>query len=288
MTPKRVLVTGATGLLGRALLERLADGPFETIGLARSAPHGISADLREHEGAHAAAAVRPDAVVHLAGSAGGDETALERSNVTATANLIEVLSDARPYVVVAGSAAEYGEPPDGIIRDDSPTAPLTPYGRAKVRQTELAQRECERHGMPLTIARPFNVVARDLPQTTALGNFRHQLLAQSGSPRTLRCGRLDVVRDYVSATFVADALARLLELEEPPAVLNVCSGVGIELRAIVDVAAELLGTELELEQDPALAAIPAAERVVGDPSRLRSLGLEYRPTARQLAGVLLQ
>jgi GDP-4-dehydro-6-deoxy-D-mannose reductase len=271
-------------------LKRFSDLPFETISVARSAREGqVRADLVDSDGARAAAAVRPDAIVHLAGSTTGDESELEESNLVATRNLLRALAELelRPYVIVAGSAAEYGQPDDEVLDEDSRLAPLTAYGRVKAAQTSLAQEECARMEIPLTVARPFNIVSHDLPASTALGNVRHQLLTQDGSPRKLRCGRLDVVRDYVSAAFVADAIARLLELADPPAVLNVCSGVGIELRAIVDAVGEAVGADLEIEQDDALAAIPAAPRVIGDPARLAAIGLEYRPTPAGLAAILL-
>jgi GDP-4-dehydro-6-deoxy-D-mannose reductase len=290
MTPTRVLVTGATGLVGRAVLKRLSGGPFETIAVARSGQEGqVKADLADPEGARVAATLQPDAVVHLAGRTSGEERELEQSNVVATGNLLRALAELelRPYVVVAGSAAEYGLPDDGILNEASPLAPLTAYGRVKVAQTLLAQTECARTGIPLTVVRPFNIVSSDLPVSTALGNVRHQLLTQDGSPRKLRCGRLDVVRDYISAAFVADAVARLLELSDPPRILNVCSGVGIELRAIVDAVGEALAAELEIEQDETLTAIPAAPRVIGNPARLAGIGLEYRPTPAGLAAVLL-
>jgi GDP-4-dehydro-6-deoxy-D-mannose reductase len=284
-----VLVTGSTGLVGGAVLDALAGGPFETIGAARSPHADIQADLVDPDAARRAAAVRPDAVVHLAGRTTGTQAELEQSNVVATRNLLAALEELglRPYVVLAGSAAEYGQPDDGVLDEDSPLAPLTRYGASKVEQSRLAQEQCARLGAPLTVARLFNIVAPDLPVSTALGNFRQQLLAQSGSPRTLRCGRLDVVRDFVSAAFVAETIRRLLELPEPPPVLNVCSGVGIELRAIVDAMAEALGTELVIEQDQALAAIPAAPSVIGDARRLSSLGLRYDPAPDDLAAVLL-
>lgn len=291
MTPGRVLVTGATGLLGRALLERLSQGPFETIGVARSAPERngfVSADLVDPAGAQAAIAFSPEAIVHLAGTTGADETELVRNNISATRSLLQAVADfgLRPYVIVAGSAAEYEESA-GLIGEDSPVGPVTAYGRIKAAQTELARNECAAAGIPLTVLRPFNVVSPDLPASTALGNMRRQLLAQRGSPRTLRCGRLDVVRDYVTARFVAETIVRLLEVDDRPPVLNVCSGVGIELRAIVDALAGALQTTLEILQDPQLLALPAAPRVVGDPARLARLGLEFRPTPTALASALL-
>jgi nucleoside-diphosphate-sugar epimerase len=282
------VVTGATGLLGRAVFEQLRDA----VGVARSVRTGgrwVSADLTDAEGARRIAALRPEAVVHLAGSTSGRERELERANVESTRVLVRALSQVapRPYVIVAGSAAEYGEPDRELVDEESPIAPLSAYGKVKAAQTRVAQEEAARGRIPLTIVRPFNVVSAGLPRSTALGNFRRQLLEQDGSRRTLQCGRLDVVRDYVTADFVADVIVRLLDIDDRPPVLNVCSGVGIELRAIVEAAADLLGAELEIVEIPELLEIAAARRVVGNPERLARLGLAFRPTAASLAAELL-
>jgi UDP-glucose 4-epimerase len=110
-----------------------------------------------------------------------------------------------------------------------------------------------------------------LGSATALGNIRRQLLGQSGPVRTLTCGRLNVVRDYVPLEVVGRTFATLAAATARPEVVNVCSGVGIAIGEIVDAAAEVLGVSVEVTEDPQLAALPAPDRVVGDPGDLEAL-----------------
>jgi nucleoside-diphosphate-sugar epimerase len=123
-------------------------------------------------------------------------------------------------------------------------------------------------------------VSRHLPPSSALGNLRRQLVAGAGSVRRVRCGRLDVVRDFVPAPAVADAVLRLLRAPAPGQALNLCSGVGIELGAIFEAMARRLGVELDVVVDPELAALPAAPAVIGDPTALRRLLRPRGPSPR--------
>jgi GDP-4-dehydro-6-deoxy-D-mannose reductase len=118
--------------------------------------------------------------------------------------------------------------------------------------------------------------------------MRRQLLGSEGPERTVACGRLDLVRDWVPLPAVAEAILLLLARPAPDQVLNVCSGVGIPVGSILEAMAKRLGVALRVVQTPELLAIPAAPRVVGDPSRLAEVtGLRIAVTAEGLADLLL-
>ena len=275
-----VLVTGAGGLIGTELLP-LLEGAVSSGDRRRcdlSVP-GQAATLVE--------SVRPGTIVHLAGGTSSDRQEVYRKNVLTTVHLLEAaarLGD-RPYCIVLGSAAEYGDASGEPLTESSPLRPVTEYGRAKLAQTALAEAICESAGLPLTILRPFNLVSPRLPPSSPLGNLRDQLLR---GERTVECGRLDVVRDFVPVSAVAEAIRRLVASPAPGQILNVCSGVGIELGGILKAMTERLGVAVRIVQKPELLAIPAAPRVVGDPSRLdRVTGLRIGVTAEGLAGLLL-
>jgi GDP-4-dehydro-6-deoxy-D-mannose reductase len=290
----RLLVTGASGLVGRAVLRALEREPWQVVPTSRS-PSGLpehrSCDLSDPALARELLAeVRPDVVVHLAGGTAATPGELYRNNVLATVHLLEAAArlGAPPYCLVFGSAAEYGDASEEPIAESAPLRPVTDYGRAKAAQTTLAAWLGRARGMPLTVLRPFNLVTHELPATTALGNLRRQLLAGSGAARTIECGRLDIVRDFIPLATVEEAIRRLLEAPAPERTLNLCSGVGIAVGAILDAMAEQLGVTLRVVERPELAAIPAAPQVVGDPTALRAtLGLTVTPTPGSLAELLL-
>jgi nucleoside-diphosphate-sugar epimerase len=235
------------------------------------------------------ARVGPDLILHLAGGTGGDAGLLYELNVHPLTNVMHAAARlaSPPAVIALGSAAEYGEPRGGVATETSPAEPVSAYGRAKLAATSEAQQIAHASGVRLCVVRPFNVVSARLPRSTALGNLRGQLLEQAGSRRVVRCGRVDIVRDYVPLEFVVDALATLATAEEPPPVLNVCSGTGIALADLLNAMGELLGATVTVEPVPELMRIPAPSRIVGDATLLALLGLSCRPTPQSLARTLL-
>jgi len=291
--PHRILLTGASGLFGRALLPALRAAGFEVVPVGRrvrDVPGFRRCDLANPESCRRLLLEsRPEAVVHCAGGAGGDRRELYRSNVLSTVHLLEGARHLAPppFFVLFGSAAEYGAQ-EGLLREDAPLRPLTDYGRAKVAQTALAEGIAAASEIPWTLLRPFNVVAADLPESSPLGNLRRQLLAPGPEPRPIRCGRLDVVRDFVPIEAVVAGVLALLRAPAPGETIHLASGVGLTLESILRSMAERAGARIAIEVDPALAALPAASSVIGDPSRMRQLlGLEIAVSPESLAAILV-
>ncbi|HEX4966694.1 MAG TPA: NAD-dependent epimerase/dehydratase family protein [Thermoanaerobaculia bacterium] len=289
-----ILVTGAGGLIGSEAVPLLAAAPWPVVTTARSGldhhPHHRCDLAVAEEAASLVAAVRPGTIVHLAGGTGAGRHETYRKNVLSTVHLLDAAARlaAPPYCIVMGSAAEYGEGNGGLLTETSPLHPVSEYGRAKLAQTTLAESICEFAGLPLTVVRPFNLVSPRLPASAALGSMRRQLLEGEGPERTVECGRLDVVRDYVPVALVAETLRRLIAKPAPGETINVCSGTGIELGAILAAMAARLGVSLRIVQRPELLAIPAAPRVAGDPARLAQVtGLRMAATAEGMAEILL-
>lgn len=292
MTPPKVLVTGATGLIGAPLLARLRSLGLEAHGASRSAGGAFShaVDLvSASAAAELVAEVAPTTIVQLVGGPHPDRERLYELNVQTLRNVMHASARLSPCatVIALGSAAEYGEPPGGVASESSPTKPVSAYGHAKLAATSEARTISRTNGVPLSVVRPFNIVSPQLPADSALGNLRRQLLEQTGSPRAVRCGRVDIVRDFVPLDFVVDVLVTIALSERPLPVLNVCSGTGIVLGDLLDEMAVLLGVTVHVDPVPELVAIPAPSRIVGDPGLLAELGLSCEPTAESLARVLL-
>ncbi|MGQ0623875.1 MAG: NAD-dependent epimerase/dehydratase family protein [Sporichthyaceae bacterium] len=288
----RVLVTGADGVIGRALVPVLATHGHETHTSGRrasSASRHHVADLSVPRCAHDLIdRLAPDAIAHLAGGPAADRHELYRANVLTTIAVAQAAAalGTRPHLLVVGSAAEYGDNAGIPLTEAAALRPVSEYGGAKVAASTLAESLAGPGDFSLTIARPFNVVSADQPATTALGNLRAQLLQGEHRRRLIRCGRLDVIRDFVPLDFVAQSLARLIGGTHE-GTYNICSGIGISVHSILLAMAAHLGVEVALEPQPDLLALPGADTVIGDPSRLAALGLSCAPTAESMAQLCL-
>ena len=148
-----ILITGAAGMIGRKLTERLArDGALNgraidqltllDVVLPTMAPSftgraaTMAADLAAPSEATKAVASRPDTIFHLAGVVSG-EAELDfdkgyRVNLDGTRALLEAIRAAgdgyRPKLVYTSSIAVFGAPFPASIPDDFHLTPLTSYG----------------------------------------------------------------------------------------------------------------------------------------------------------------
>ena len=192
-----ILITGAAGMIGRKLTERLVidralgDQPIEKLTLidivAPARPAGFSdhvktraADLAAPGAAEKAVSERPDVIFHLAGVVSGEaETDFEkgyRVNLDGTRALLEAIRPAgdgyKPKFVFTSSIAVFGAPFPEAIADDFHLTPLTSYGTQKA-ICELLLADYTRRGFleGVGIRLPSIVVRPGKPNKAASGFF---------------------------------------------------------------------------------------------------------------------
>jgi uronate dehydrogenase len=186
MAKTRVLVTGLSGLIGRAFRKQV-DGRYDLSALNRSAVEGVpchQADIADL-GAIKPAFAGVDTVVHLAAQVGNPAwEAVLRHNITGTYNVFEAAREAGVKRVVfassgaAVSAIESDKPYSDIVagRYDGLTSwpmlthlsPLRPhglYGASKVWGEALGRDYADAHGMSVICVRIGRVHAENRPQS---------------------------------------------------------------------------------------------------------------------------
>ncbi|MFG2759547.1 TIGR01777 family oxidoreductase [Streptomyces wuyuanensis] len=171
----RIAVTGASGLIGSALVRSLrAGGPgggHEVVRLVRRAPAAADEVLWDpaRQYVDAAGLIGCEAVVHLAGAGVGDrrwseayKKEIRDSRVLGTTALAEALASLEepPRVLVCGSAiGYYGDTGDRAVDESSP--PGTGFLPGVCEEWEAAAAPAEEAGVRVAFARTGLVVARE-------------------------------------------------------------------------------------------------------------------------------
>jgi len=296
-SPARILVTGASGFVGRHLIPVLRaehkeavlvaashtgdiPGANEVVPLDLLDPSGIAALIRRQ---------RPDVVVHLAalsavGDSFRDPGQSWRVNVDGTLALARTLLDHSPetLMVFASSAEVYGLSfRTGMdLNEDAPMAPANPYAASKA-AADLALGEMALRGLRLVRLRMFTQIGPGQTEDFVVAAFSRQIaLAEAGrQPAVMRVGALDRWRDFIDVRDGCAAYAAVLRrsAELPPGVaINIASGrprrVGDILNALL-VRSKLSFT---IETDRAVLRSTDVERVAGIAVRASEL-LGWRP-----------
>lgn len=270
------LVTGASGFLGRHLIDRLQGEDVDAVAIGRQPVGGgiafVRADLLDPSGLRRSLrGVEPDVVFHLAGKTlPADAESLERSNRVATLRLIDALTklDHRPRLIVAGSAAELGPVPVTAlpVGEDYPPIPDSDYGRSKLAATDAALEA------GAIVARVFNPIGPGTPPGQAFGRFA-ALLAEGDGPITLNVGDLAPRRDFIDARDVADALVALAAGAKP-GLYHVGTGESRSIGEGLDALIRLSGRPVRVEVDASRPSGPLDSRA--DTRRIRA-AVGWRP-----------
>lgn len=278
-----ILVTGANGFLGRHVSRVAAAQGHHVVGIG----HGDwSEENWRHWGLTAwyeldvtmaslvAHAGRPDVLVHCAGSSSvgfsfeNPAQDFERTVVT-TLDVLEYLRTSAPETafVYPSSAAVYGRAATLPIPEESPLAPISPYGVHKRIVEDLSCSYGESFGIRVAIVRIFSAYGIELRKQLLWDACRKSL---AGDVRFGGTGR--ETRDLVNGEDVARLLLIAGEHAAPgTAVVNGASGTEVAVESILAVLFEALGSDRKPEFTG--AARPGdPERVVGDTSRVLAWG----------------
>jgi UDP-glucose 4-epimerase len=290
----RALVTGGAGFIGSHVVDGLlarGDEVFVVDHMQKSSEVAAGAELLRADvsdvGAMVAAfrAARPEVVFHLAAQIDVRRSVADPAvdafvNIGGTAAVLEAARDAGVRrVVLASTAAVYGDPEALPTPEDSPIEPLSPYGAGKAAAETYLELYMRLHGISTLSLRMANVYGpRQNPHGEAGVIAIFCGAAAAGRPVT-RFGDGRQTRDFV---FVADVVEAFLAAGDSAVsgALNVGTG---EETALV-----------EIEQTLGLSALEAPGRLGEirrsclDPgAALDALGWRARTSLREGLGLTL-
>ncbi|WP_189772308.1 UDP-glucose 4-epimerase GalE [Streptomyces tauricus] len=275
------LITGGAGYIGAHVARAMAEAGERVLvlddlsaGVPARLPDGIplvqgsSLDgelLKRVLAEHAVTGV-----VHLAarkqvGESVAQPTRYYQENVGGLATLLDAVAGAgvRRFLF-SSSAAVYGNPDVDLITEDTPRAPLSPYGETKLAGEWLVRAAGRAHGIDTVCLRYFNVAGAAAPELADTGVFNvvpmvFDRLTRDEAPRIFgddyptpdgTC-----VRDYIHVADLAEAhlaAARRLASSDAPGstsgaggagdlTVNIGRGEGVSVRELLTLIGEVTG-----------------------------------------------
>ena len=282
MKDRAILVTGGAGYIGShvarqlfeagarvVVLDNLSSG-FRQAVLEATFVSGDSGDrelvsrlLAEHG---------IDTVMHFAAHTVVPESVANPlkyygNNTCSTRNLLECCAQhGVRHFVFSSTAAVYGIPAGGIAAEDSPTAPINPYGTSKL-MSEWMLRDLGAAGGPRhVILRYFNVAGSDpqarIGQSTRAATLLTKVACEAavGKRPGVSVFGTDYptpdgtgVRDYIHVEDLADAHLRALAYLRDggeSATLNCGYGHGYSVREVLAMVEKVAGRRLQIREEP--------------------------------------
>jgi len=290
----RVLVTGGSGFLGRALLERLREAGATVTAPAR-AEHDL---LREADVTRMFAQHRPEVVFHLAADVGGIGYNLANPGRTLYANATMsalVMDQARlagvAKFVGAGSVCAYPEHAAVPFREDTlwdgyPEPSNAPYGLAKRLMLVQGQAYRAQYGFNAIYLLIMNLYGPgdhfDPDRSHVIAALIRRMLEASdaGTPELVVWGDGTATREFLYVDDAARALVLAAERYDGAEPVNLGTGAEISIRDLAVLLAELTGYRGRLAFD---ASRPSGQqRRSADVSRAkRELGFEAAVSFRE-------
>ena len=289
---KRIFVAGHRGMVGSALLRRLAYEDCEVITAGRGA-----VDLRDQAQTHAwMLREKPDAVIIAAAKVGGilanDTFPADflYDNLMIVANLVKASFDAGVgKVVFLGSSCIYPKMAPQPMREDALlTGPLEPtnewYAIAKIAGIKLCQAFRRQHGCDYVSAMPTNLYG---PEDNFDLQSSHVLPALMRKAHEARASREPLVvwgtgtvrREFLHVDDCADAIVFLLRHYSGEEHVNVGCGADVSIAEVATLVADIVGHKGGLVFD---AAKPdGTPRKLMDTAKLTAMGWQPRIPLRE-------
>jgi UDP-glucose 4-epimerase len=290
MKPRAILVTGGAGYIGSHVVKQLG-AAGETIvvldnlstGFRKAVTYGtlvegdtgnlelVSRILKEHN---------VESVIHFAAHTIVPESVENPlkyygNNTCNTRNLLECCQAVGVgHFIFSSTAAVYGIPQDTLCREDTPLAPINPYGASKLMSEMMLRDLSSSSSLRHVILRYFNVAGSDpegqIGQSTRKATLLIKVAAEVavGKREKLCVFGTDYptadgtgVRDYIHVSDLADAHIQALDYLRnggDSTTLNCGYGHGYSVREVIDAVNRVNGSPITVEEHPRRAGDPPA------------------------------
>jgi GDP-L-fucose synthase len=251
----RIVVTGATGFVGRNLVALM-----QSRGLAPVTPARQQYDLLEQSGVRRMLAEqRPDVVIHLAGLIGGIGANKARPADFCYENLLmgtmmlheSWRAGVKKYITLMGGCSYPAKAPSPIketeLFNGYPQAESAPYSLAKAMSAVQAEAYRRQHGFNAIVLVPGNIYGPhdnfDLNNSHVIPALIRKFLEAktAGKPEIIAWGSGRPTRDFVYVTDVCEAILLAAEKYDASDLINLSSGSTVTIKELTETVAGITG-----------------------------------------------
>jgi len=294
MNKGKILITGADGFIGSHLTEALVRqghdvrafvlyNSFNSWGWLDSCASDVSGqfevfagDIRDPHGVRTAMQ-GCDTVMHLAAliaipySYHSPDTYVD-TNIKGTLNIVQAARELEVKKVVNTSTSEvYGTAKFVPITEEHPLQGQSPYSATKIGADQIAMSFYNAFDTPVSTIRPFNTYG---PRQSARAIIPTVIIQIANGKRKVKLGALHPTRDF---NFVMDTVRGFISVAESEKsvgeVINIGSNFEISIADTVQLIAEIMGVEIEIETEQVRLRPEKSEvdRLWADNSKARNL-----------------
>ncbi|MCQ0041304.1 MAG: GDP-mannose 4,6-dehydratase [Bombella sp.] len=251
---RRILITGASGFVGRHLTSLLKAHPSKD--LIFDERFDVTNIL---EVSDVVRRVQPDACVHLAGVTSIAQARQDRNkawnvNLQGTLNVAQALLAYAPQatLVFSSSSEIYGDSflTGEALDENALLIPNNPYSVTKA-AADLSLGAMVREGLKVIRVRPFNHTGAGQVENFVVAAFARQIAKiEVGTQRpVVEVGNLDAERDFLDVRDVCEAYKACVDRSQDipsGVILNICSGQTRSIRSILEKLVNFSKVEIEI------------------------------------------
>jgi GDP-4-dehydro-6-deoxy-D-mannose reductase len=294
---KKILITGANGMVGKALIRHLLkDTSWDIFAISRTEAtfpeskniHVFSIDLLNEAALNTALqTIQPQYIINLAaqssvGLSWKDPQATIIDNVKMFVNLLDAIRRFSPNTLMlhVGSAEVYGShSSENLLSENDELYPDNPYSISRWLQEKIAIFYQQHFQLKIICTRSFNHLSELQKDHFFIPSVIKQIIAAKNKglkKLSLQVGNIEVVRDFLDVQDVIEAYIGLLNFGHIGETYNICSAQAFPLKDIIYKISKMAGIELEITINPEYLRAKDIAHLVGDNTKIKQ-ALNWQP-----------
>lgn len=277
MKEERILITGASGFIGRYLLKKIKENKLDFLAIDTQEVPDVSSEsqkiisLLDKENLDEIIKwYKPNVIIHLAAIAlvtHENIGEIYNVNVQGTEKLLEAIQnhcDENARVILASTAGVYGNQNVEKYQEELSYNPANHYSYSKMITEYISKKYKE--NLEIVIIRPFNIIGVGQSEKFLIPKLVEHFADRK---EKLSVGNISSFRDYVDVEYCAEVIMELISRKKLDFdVLNICSGIPTNGEMIIQLLQEITNFKPEIEISSDFVRKNEVWRMIGDSTRL--------------------